>query len=350
MLHKHVPAQQPCAVPCPLAFVDEAPGDTEICLGKALVGPQGQEFNRMLRLAGIDRAQCLITHLSDTQFPGDDVRSICTKEPEDAQCLRAPSGGWLPVAFMQQLDRLRAELEAAQPAVIVSMGSLALWVFTGVSNITDMRGAVSRATAIVSGTKILPTFRPGYVLRQYKMRGTVIADLRKAMAEAQRPAAVTKQSKRELWIAPSITEIRNFRDTYLRPSPLISVDIETAKGQITCVGFGASANRAISVPFVDYRVPSRSYWETLEEEMEAWKLVQEILALPNPKLFQNGPYDTFYFVRYGLHVVNWCEDTRLLHHALYPELPKSLAYMGSVYTHESPWKRMGASLRSKRDG
>jgi hypothetical protein len=27
-----------------------------------------------------------------------------------------------------------------------------------------------------------------------------------------------------------------------------------------------------------------------------------------------------------------------LHHALFPELPKSLGFMGSIYTNESSWK------------
>jgi hypothetical protein len=28
----------------------------------------------------------------------------------------------------------------------------------------------------------------------------------------------------------------------------------------------------------------------------------------------------------------------ILHHALYPELPKGLGFMGSIYTNESSWK------------
>jgi len=30
----------------------------------------------------------------------------------------------------------------------------------------------------------------------------------------------------------------------------------------------------------------------------------------------------------------------LLHHALYPELPKGLGFLGSIYTNEASWKLM----------
>jgi hypothetical protein len=43
-------------------------------------------------------------------------------------------------------------------------------------------------------------------------------------------------------------------------------------------------------------------------------------------------------------------DTMLLHHAMYPELPKSLGFLGSIYTNESAWKLMRQdSEELKRD-
>ena len=75
--------------------------------------------------------------------------------------------------------------------------------------------------------------------------------------------------------------------------------------------------------------------------MQAWRLVKEILALPMPKLAQNGLYDLQYLWRpHGIAVKNYAEDTMLLHHALYIELKKDLGYLGSIYTDEAAWKLM----------
>jgi len=40
-------------------------------------------------------------------------------------------------------------------------------------------------------------------------------------------------------------------------------------------------------------------------------------------------------------------DTMLLSHALHPESPKGLAFLGSVYTDESAWK---LNIRLKHKG
>ena len=34
------------------------------------------------------------------------------------------------------------------------------------------------------------------------------------------------------------------------------------------------------------------------------------------------------------------DDTMIMHHCLYEELPKSLGFMGSIYTNEASWKLM----------
>lgn len=322
----------PERVPCALAFVADCPGDTEVCRGKPLCGPEGRIFDRMLRLAGIDRAACFVGHVFDEQPPGDDLKP------------------WLePGQFETHFERLAGELAEAQPAVIVPLGGTALWAFTGSNAIGAARGAIARATAIAPGAKILPTFAPGYILRQYKMLGTMVADLRKAKAEAARPSETLRLSARELWLDPTLADIDEFLAQYLLGAELIAIDIETSVNQITKIGFAADSEHALTIPFVDYRNPDRCYWPTVEEEMLAWERVQFVCALPQPKLFQNGPFDNWHLIRAGIRVRNWREDTRLLHHALYPELPKSLAYMGSTYCHQGPWKLLAHHGKAKRD-
>jgi uracil-DNA glycosylase family 4 len=326
-LHDRIPCEPPRSAPCPLALVGDYPKDVELVTGRPFSG-DAKLFNQMLRMAGIDREACWVGLTIDEPLAVHDLKLI-------------PQEVW-----DRHLPRLAAELEAAAPAVIVPMGSVALWALTGVSKISAARGAVTRATALLPGAKILPTFNPGYVRQQYKMLGTVVADLKKALAETRQAQETLTLSPRELWLDPTLDDLETFFGSYIAHSSLLSLDIETAKGQITHFGCAADAERAICVPFVDYRKPERSYWSHAEEPL-AWDWVRRVCALPQPKLFQNGSYDCFYLIRAGLPVVNYRADTRMLHHALYPELPKSLAYMGSVYAQQGPWKLLADHAKAK---
>ncbi len=88
-----------------------------------------------------------------------------------------------------------------------------------------------------------------------------------------------------------------------------------------------------------------SYWPTHAAEVLAWGFVRRVLGTTVPKVAQNGLYDiNFLWTKYGIPVVNYEDDTMLLHHALQPESLKGLGFLGSVYTNESSWK-----LLNRRD-
>ena len=99
------------------------------------------------------------------------------------------------------------------------------------------------------------------------------------------------------------------------------------------------------VPFWD-SAAERQAANPLPVEKQFWRLVRKIMAMPMPKLFQNGAYDIQYFLSYGIPVVNASEDSMILQHSLYPELPKSLGFLGSIHTDEPAWKLM---RRNKAD-
>jgi uracil-DNA glycosylase len=350
-LHAHVPFQPSAVEPCRVAIVDLAPGVDDLCTGRIWSGYLGKLAGKALRLANIDRAELLITYLFDHQLPDDDIKGIGYSKWLSADYLptprKLPSAGYLTPEMEAQFARVADELFTFAPAVVMPMGPAVLWAFTDATAIGKARGTLMRASHISPGSKLLPTLRPGHVHRQYKMLGTWVSDFKRAMAEAKLGTAELTRSRRELWLAPTLLDMEIFFDRYLRYADCITVDIETAKGQITDVGFGANSELAISIPFVDYRQPNRCYWSTEEEELAAWGFIERVLQLPATKQFQNGPYDCFWFARAGIHVVNWCKDTRLLHHALYPELPKSLYYMSSVYCQEGPWKLLADHSHSE---
>lgn len=351
----HVPPQWPEERPCRLAFVGEAPSDEELDKGQPLVGPSGRIFNALLRTAGVDRRACFVGNVFDEMLPGNDIgawlmplpnaREIGwagTPPPVGKQGVLRPEHGW-------HLERLAKELEKVNPTVVVPLGGTALWAFTGNDRIGECRGAVMEATFVRPGAKLVPTFHPAHVMREWKFYTVVAGDIIKAVGEAERGPQVVLPNVRAV-LEPTLADLAAW-DGKMMGADLLSVDIETGWGFITCVGFAPSAEEALVVPFVDLRKPSRCYWPTLDAEMAAMGYVKRWMESPAPKLGQNfAAYDAYWFLdRWGIRPVNLREDTRILHHSLYPELPKSLAFMGASYTDQGPWKLMRAGKGEKKE-
>ncbi len=348
----------PSAIPCPIAFIGEAPSDEEMVRGRPLVGPAGRLFNSMLRTSGIDRSDHFVGNVFDFKLPDNDVRNICGGAAEwklwraDGYDLppitHHPRALWLRPEFVGQLDRLAAEIAAVKPRVIVPLGGTALWAFTGYSKIMARRGAVCEATMTVPGAKLLPTLHPALVLRQYKYYVVCVSDFIKAVQETQREGLSFPD--REIWVKPTLEDLWAFKAKYLDPARYISVDIETGWGQITMIGFAPDPYHGLNVPFWNLADIDRSYWPTPEEEVKALEFVEAVLHMPQPKVMQNGTYDTqWIYDRWGIATHNYSEDTRLQHHAMYPQLPKDLGVLGSVYARIPAWKLMRSRKATKRE-
>lgn len=164
---------------------------------------------------------------------------------------------------------------------------------------------------------------------------------------------LSKVFKKKEWATPPAFEWEIADDLlgynkafdFLRNCDLISCDIETnpayedfqlqsnPRHLITCVGycgvcFGSDGNAFTTKSFV---IPVKT--------LEALRWVRKINALTVPKVFQNGKYDNFYFLRFGAPVACWYFDTLEAHHSLFSELPKNLGYLGAFYIRDfAYWK------------
>lgn len=356
----HVPPQQPERVPCKIAFLGEAPSTDELLSGKPLVGPSGRIFNAMLRTANLRREDYWIGNVFDQKLPENDVRNWCANksdpdawEDDVAPAVKSdewyiPGAGVLLPKHRWHLQRLEAELAAVKPNVVVALGSTALWAMTGQSNIGDYRGNLMPSRL---GYKLLPTFHPAHVMQAWKFLPVVVGDFVKAARAADLGPELVYPPKTVI-LNPTMKEIKDYIADEIMHSPLICPDIETGWGQMTCIGFAASSKSAICIPFIDLSVPSKNYWATAKEELEALMLVKQVMESPIPKVGQNFQgYDAYWlWKRYGIKTMNLQHDTRLMHQALYPELPKSLSFMSGSYTMQGPWKMWGhKSKKDKRD-
>lgn len=327
-----------------IAIVGEAWGAQEHLTGRPFSGTSGQELTNLLREAGIARSECFLTTLFPVQPISGKIDNLCGKKAEvGGEGYAFPpysQGKYILPEYLPEVARLKAELAAVRPNLILALGNAACWALLGTGKITTIRGVTTQSP---EGWKILPTFSPGHVLRSWEARPVVLQDLAKAKREMEFPEI--RRPERVVLVDPTLAEIADFAG---QAHPILSVDIETKKGQIDCIGFASNKGFAIVVPFLTDTDPPKSYWRESADEVTAWRLVKTILETKTPKLFQNGLYDLQYILRMGIRPWNCTHDTMLLHHSMFPELRKGLGFLGSIYTDEGSWKLLNKKTDSTK--
>jgi uracil-DNA glycosylase len=355
-----------------IVIVGEAWGESEDMMKKPFVGESGKELFRMLgeatiggqpapelhaaacalhkyglawvkeREAWLDAASIMMTNVLALRPPDNKLDYLCLTKDELPHGYSLPpiakSGSkqlFLHPDLLGELTRLEEELTTVRPNLIVALGNPACWATLRTTAITSIRGTIAQG---IENIKVLPTFHPAGVMRNWAWRPIVVADLIKALREAQFPEIIRPQ--RTIIINPSIEELEEWTELTLATATALSCDTETELGQIKMISFAPTVDHAMVVPFLDWSKPGGSYWPTEELEFRAWVCVRRLLESPIPKLWQNGMYDLQYTIRRKI----WpqrCEfDPMLLHHSIFPEMNKGLGFLGSIYTNEASWKLM----------
>jgi uracil-DNA glycosylase len=327
-----------------IAIVGEAWGAEEEKERTPFVGTSGYHLTKMLAKAGISRADCFLTNVFNLRPKGNRILELCGDRHEGIPGYPAlAKSKYVRREFSIELDRLGDELLEVNPNIVICLGNTTMWALSGKTAISKLRGSVAYSSHTVSGFKMLSTYHPAAVLRDWCLRPVVVRDFIKAKRESEYPEV--RYPEREIWIEPTVEDLYVFRDRHLRGAKLLSIDIETSGTIVTCIGFAPTGTVGIVIPFVRH---GRSYWKDDSTEQQVWKFVVEVLNNSRTqKIFQNGLYDIAFLYRsMGIRVMNAEHDTMLLHHALQPESLKSLNFLGSLYTDERHWK----SMRDDRDG
>lgn len=329
-----------------IAIIGEAWGTEEEKEGKPFVGTTGYILNNMLAQVGIRREDCFLTNVFNLRpKPSNDVINLCG--PRSEAIPNTPAllkGKFVRKEYAGEIERLKKELHDRVPNVAIALGATAAWALLGTTGIRNIRGAADWSPL---GFKVVPTYHPTAVARDWTLRPVVLADLNKAKRESAYPDL--RRPERHIWIAPTLADLAQFEKEHIENAERLSVDIETKGDQITCIGFAPNPHVAIVIPFFTEDAAKRNnYWPSLAEELAAFKFVERWCQYPT--IFQNGLYDIqFLWRRYGIKVPNAIHDTMLLHHAMQPEMQKGLGFLGSVYTDEASWKFMRKTDTVKRE-
>lgn len=347
----------------PIAFVGEAPGADEVIKGEPFVGPAGRELNLWLRMAGLKRDDVLITNVFKYKPVANKIGTFFMKRTQFNKTYPDFVHGAVPYnsthGYMDpnrgiDLEMLREELDMHGVKVVVGLGAIPLWAFTGFDKIGAHRGTVFWANEELWGKrKFIGTWHPAGIIRgNFDNRPYAVADIKKAVAELE--TEDIQREPRTIWMEPLLDDLEMFKQKYIEPlagtDQPIAFDIETNQTEITCIGFSPTKNISIVVPFVDTREPDKSYWPTPSSEVKAWMWVKSILEDNRFKfLAHNGSYDIIWLAeKMGIFVNTPSEDTMHMHHALEPELPKSLGVLASIFTNEGSWKHLVSHSKEQR--
>lgn len=371
-----------------IIIVGEAWGDRESMFQHPFVGPSGRELASMLFDAGIapgiearwpnelemighwrmlERAYNIkLANVFNCQPEDNKVELFFDAKKADVCLDLSPlkPGKYLLKSMRHHYDELHDLVRAEKPNLVITVGVMPTWAMTGIHQIGGIRGTI--VWNPVLKVKVLPTWHPAAILRQWSLRSIAIADLMKAKRESEYPEV--RRTKRYILVDPTFDEMKEWLD---QPATQFSVDIETGyalfshteiermkkhqpqlvtllSGLISMVGFARSPTEAMIIPFMARReskineevVKTLNYWDDPKDEVKAWRLLQYALKLPIPKIFQNGVFDISRLMCAGMMTNMAREDTMLRHHSLFPELQKGLGFLGSLYGDEPAWKSM----------
>jgi len=357
-----------------LMIVGEGPGAQELIQRRPLIGKPGALLDALLREAGIDREDCVVT-----------LATMCVPpRVKDTGSLQER----FPKAVPACQPRLDQEIKHYKPRVIVALGGAALDALIGYSyekksrqpfacslcgpsnpqtkrskscpecggyktreHVETLFKSDHKATSIMGTVLpgsmvgldgvpyIIPTMHPSLILRgadagkgaalggQF-IAPAVIEHLRKAKHLLRHDANYDVQ----LQITSDPAEVRR----YLYPSEgrTFAVDIETASATvteldaITCVGICAEGTTTSLVV------------DTRDASPELLAIMRYFLEDPDAKkVLHNRLFDEAVFDRvWGIQVQGTVADTMMRQRALFPDEPAKLQWLAARYTYAPPWK------------
>lgn len=339
-----------------IVIVGEAWGLEESGAKQPFVGNAGNELTRMLSEAGIKREDCLLTNVVSARPPNNEMwRFFHAKDASD----RGPDvRGLHPTRFvLDELVRLNKQISSSERSLVVGCGNYPLWALTDCSGfdvpaeaegrrcpngIMNWRGSMWYT---LSGVQMLPIIHPSAIFKQWGLRAPTVHDLKAriplALAGNWRP-----QNPPTFWAPPTFDQARLKLKNWITRAEggerfRLTCDIETARKLITCIGFADSIHFAMCIPFV-LNGTLADYW-TRGEEIELISLMRRVLTHPNIEVEgQNFIYDIQYLDAYLAARPRGYKDSMLMHHLLWPGLPKGLDYLSSLYCqYHWYWKEDG---------
>lgn len=312
-----------------IAIVGDTTDNFDMIAMRPFSGFGGNALESCLHSAGIIRGECYLTNVVKVKgFEKDyfDERK-----------------GTFTAKGAEAIASLKKELAEVKANVIVACGAMAFAALCGHRYLSKYRGYVFPALPDYQGRKVIPTFHPRNSLRgMYIQKYVISSDFRKAKEESEFPEI--RRPERDLIYNPeSIGDVVDWCNYYAEKK-IVGFDLEVVNYEVSCISFA-------STPEIAHVIPIYGRW-SVEEERIMWLGIAKVLEnLDSVKVVQNGMFDIpFLLTNCGIQVRGPIHDTMVAHSILYPDLPKGLGFLGSIYCGaQKYWKDMVSFTNIKEE-
>lgn len=306
-----------------IAIVGDLPDNFDLRSLRPFAGPPGSVLEQCLHAAGLIRGECYIT----TAVKDSMNHATFYVEQKNSQKIKSitPEGQAVIAALKEELDDCQAN-------VIIACGNFSMLALTGAQGVHQYRGYVFETSLLAERRKVIPIYHPrDCIWGTYTRRHLISTDLTKAKREMDR-RSLERPERQLIYGYRNVTEALEWLE-YYETQERIVCDIEVINYAVSCISFSSDPSIACVIPIA-------AGWSE-EEELMLWRGIQRVLGNPNSvKIFQNGIFDMqFLLAQNGVVVNGPVEDTMLAHSVCFPELPKGLGFLGSIYCGtQAYWK------------
>lgn len=240
------------------------------------------------------------------------------------------------------------EINDLKPCLLIPLGELSFRYLTSHKGIRKFRGSILSSTyfdpmgrKLATGdirTKVLPILGPNpYLNQEYWLRFITRIDFRKIPKYLNHAPIIDDAYL--TWVCKNPTALHNFIERN-KNANILYFDIETYMGIITCISLCFDGNESVCIPILDWDIDFTARGMMLS-------IVAKLLASNIPKVNQNIKYDWKILERFRIKVNNVVGDTMLAASCIYPEFPKNLGFLTSIYTDMPYFKDEGKEYDPK---
>lgn len=300
----------------------------DLSTGMALSNKPGKLVSQYLKGVGVPGGldYCYATSYIKMAVQGANTRN--KKKRKEILAAAVQAENWEEI--------LKQEVETIRPNVIIALGELALNILAKEKGINNFRGSILPPNPFWKldfTPKVIPTLHPRQIYENWLANAYVPNDYKRAWD--LRYLKGPHKRNELLWICRSAKELFNYFQR-IRNCEYLVFDIETFLNFITCIGFCHDGYEAVSVPLMEGVDPIEMH--------QLFLIIHEILGSKLKKVNQNLKFDAHECDYYFGRVENLYDDTMLLFHHLYPELPKNLGFQTSLYTEQPYYKDEGSGF------
>lgn len=304
-----------------IIFIGDFTSKFDLSSRRALSGPGASILDMCMYKADIIKSEVYFTNVIKTFTANKEIFFKKTKHSltEDSE---------------PYIQELRQELDSLSAEIICTFGEAAFECLTGERGLSAKRGYVFPCS-LIPDKKVIGTYHPNDIIRgQFINKYLLMHDLKKVKAESK-ISGLQRPDRNLIYIHDTVQYAIDWLD-YFAKQPIVGFDIEVINYETACISFSSDPNTATVIP-----VANR--WN-LEEELLIRRGIQKVLGNPDSiKVVQNGGMFDIPFLRERDNIVvrGPIHDTMIAHSIMFPELPKGLGFLGSLYCgSQEYWKNM----------